>query len=86
MPAKTSKPTDPWAALDAIMATEPEPMGAEWFTVLDFANRYKMGRSGAQSRCQKLCNAGLAETWAGVVSATGKFTRKYRVLRGGRMT
>lgn len=71
--------SDPWAALDAIMATEPEPTGNGWFTVIDFAKRYNMSRSGAQSRCQKLLITGKADTWIGVAASTGNVTRKYRV-------
>lgn len=95
MPAKTSKRTnhgyrtdllvkqsDPWAALDAIMATDPEPMGPEWFTVNDVMQRYGLGRVAAYNRCRALVNNGKADEWSGVTKANNRITSKYR-LKGG---
>jgi len=56
---------DPWAALDAIMATEPEPMGPEWFTVREFAQRYKMSTRNAQQKLGAMYDAGQLNRWRG---------------------
>jgi len=65
MPAKTSKRTDPWAALDAIMATDPEPMGPEWFTCAEFADRYKMNPRTAHAKLANMARQGLLDKWSG---------------------
>ena len=80
MPAKTSKPTDPWAALDAIMATEPEPMGEEWFTCAQFADRYKINPRTAHAKLADMARKGKLDKWVGrrEGQAGGHFS-KYRV-------
>ena len=47
---KTKTQHNPWAALDALMKTDPEPMGPEWFTIGQFAVRYDMTHAGAAVR------------------------------------
>jgi hypothetical protein len=79
MPAKKSANTDPWAAMDALMAAEPEPMGPEWFTLQDFAARYNLSRSGAQSALGRLMRDGKVDNWTGVTRATRRVTNKFKL-------
>lgn len=76
MPQKTSKATNPWAALDALMKTDPEPTGPEWFTVVQYTQRYGGSRSG---NAAKLAFDPRLASWKGLVRSTGKITIKYRV-------
>ena len=76
---KQSNLSDPWAALDAIMATDPEPMGPEWFTRSQFQERYKFkSTAGAQRRLDGLEREGLVEKWTGKMAATNRVGFKYR--------
>ena len=92
MPAKTSKRTnhgyrtdllvkqsDPWAALDAIMATEPEPMGPEWLTLWQLADRFNLSRPGAQHRAEKWLREGRISVWTGKLGQSKRIGNKYRV-------
>jgi len=65
MPRKTLRPTDPWAAMDALMACDPEPTGPGWFTVAEFADRYKICRRTAHQRLLEMGRKGLLEKWIG---------------------
>lgn len=65
MPRKTSRPTDPWAAMDALMAYEPEPTGPEWFTVQEFVQRYKMVHRTGHARLLDMERRGTVEKWIG---------------------
>lgn len=40
MRAQKSKATNPWDAIDALVKTEPEPTGPEWFTIKQYTARY----------------------------------------------
>ena len=55
--------TNPWAAIDAIVKANPEPMGPEWFTVNDYTARY--GGSNAQNHV-KLSADTRFKKWTGV--------------------
>lgn len=83
MPAKTSKPTDPWAALDALIKFVPEPTGPEWFTVAQFASRYSLSEGQARKRCCDMAKQGVLDHWLGGSAASnGRITNKYRVKEG----
>lgn len=82
MPAKTSRAIDPWAALDAIMATEPEPMGEEWFTADDVMERYGLSSQGARGRVLKLERQGKLDVWRGIMAKTRRCGKKYRLKKG----
>ena len=74
-----TKPTDnPWAKLDALMKTEPEPMGAEWFTVGQFAARYGMSPEGSRARIHRMKAAKKLEHWKGVGGPHRRLLNKYR--------
>lgn len=79
MPRKTSRPTDPWAAMDALMAADTEPQGAEWFTRLDVQRRYNLTRSAAANRILRWERLGKLETWKGYVAALERRADKYRL-------
>lgn len=80
MPAPKSKPIDPWAAVDRLLAKEVEPTSPGWFTLYDFAERYKMSRTGAQDKLRRMVEAGTLELWKGrSVAAGGAVIKKYRV-------
>jgi hypothetical protein len=34
------KPTNPWAAIDAIVKAAPEPTGPGWFSIEEYTERY----------------------------------------------
>lgn len=69
-------PGDPWAALDKLYNSNPEPMGAEWFTVQEFAGRYGKSRPGAAS-CLK--EDKRLEKWVGIGAANKRMICKYRI-------
>ena len=77
MPRPTSKATDPWAALDAIVKREQEPMGPEWFTAEQFAERYQRSYSGAQSKCYRMVKSGLLKQWKGICPTSKRIIVKY---------
>ncbi len=68
---KTKTQSNPWAALDALMKTDPEPTGPEWFTTDDFAERYKLTVGGAAQRLKALVTAGKLKKWKGYVRGSG---------------
>lgn len=73
---------DPWAVLDAINENLKEPKGEEWFTVNQYASRYKLTRSSANFRIMKMVSDGILEKWSGSgVSSSGikKTMNKYRL-------
>lgn len=79
MPAKKSQLTNPWAAIDALMKTDPEPTGPEWFTVEAFATRYGMSIPGAGQKLTRLAVAGTMDRWSGVSSISKRRINKYRL-------
>ncbi len=73
-----TKPTDnPWAKLDALMTVEPEPMGGEWFTVEQFAQRYGMSLPGAGQKLTRLHATGKLKRWKGISRETHRQKCKY---------
>lgn len=77
MPRQKSTATDPWAALDAIVKREEEPTGPEWFTVDQFAERYKMSDSRARFRCDQMYRKGQLKRWQGIGSGSKRMMNKY---------
>lgn len=65
-----------WAEMDKLYASNPEPMGAEWFTVEQFALRYGLSRSGAAHR---LRGDNRLESWVGHGGPKKRILRKYRI-------
>lgn len=83
MPARTSKATDPWAALDAIMAQEAEPQGKEWFTLDQMAARYGFSHQTARREAKDLVSRGLAEQWHGRMGPRNQPGYKFRLKTKG---
>jgi hypothetical protein len=77
MPQRKLKPTDPWAALDAIVKYEAEPTGPEWFTVEQFAERYKISYASAGSKCQRMHRDGKLNLWKGLSTTSRRTINKY---------
>lgn len=75
---KTTK-NNPWAAMDAIVNANPEPMGEEWFTVDQFAERYKLSRQGADGRLRRMMAGGILDRWSGMGTESRRVTTKWRV-------
>lgn len=75
---KTTK-SNPWAAMDAIVNANPEPMGEEWFTAESVAARYNITFAAAQGRLTRMSAAGKLEAWKGMARENSRTTRKYRV-------
>ena len=69
---------NPWAALDAIMAKEQEPIGPEWFTQDDFEARYGFCCKTAWAKLKDMVKAGTLECWTGRVEALNRKGCKYR--------
>lgn len=65
-----------WGEVDKLYRANPEPVGEGWFTVEQFALRYSLSRNGAASR---LRGDNRLESWIGVIEATKRITRKYRI-------
>lgn len=77
MQAQKSKNTkDPWAAIDAIVLANKEPMGEEWFTIDQYRARYGGSREGTASKLNRDLRF---EKWRGFCKATQRITRKYRI-------
>lgn len=77
MPRQTSKPTDPWAALDALVKREAEPTGPEWFTVEQFAERYRMSQKSARNKCCEMHKGGILKRWQGINPLNKRMMNKY---------
>lgn len=77
MPRQTSKPTDPWAAIDALVKQESEPVGPEWLTVEQFAARYNINKRQAALKCCKMLKQGQLKRWQGFSQATHRIINKY---------
>ena len=78
MQPKTSNNTSPWAKMDAMFKQEPEPKGAEWFTPLEFSQRYDVAYGHAAHKLSNLASAGKLEKWFGIGGAHKKKIVKYR--------
>lgn len=63
--------------MDALIIAEPEPTGAEWFTVEQFADRYGMSRPGAASKLTRLYHEGKLNYWKGINKETRRQKCKY---------
>ena len=74
---KTNKPTNPWAAIDAMVKQDPEPMGPEWFTKEDFAARYGYTLQTANNMCRRMFCDGKLKRWIGTASYNRRKTAKY---------
>jgi predicted transcriptional regulator len=79
MPQPTLKPTDPWAALDALLNYSKEPEGEGWFTTDDYMKRYGVGRTAALRMLGKLATEGKLDHWEGNIAKLGRKGHKYRV-------
>ena len=77
MQAKKSPVTDPWAAIDALVKTDPEPTGPEWFTLKEFSQRYGLSLYGATARLRKLEQAGKVKSWQGTSAANRRLVLKF---------
>jgi hypothetical protein len=71
---------DPWEKMDVIMGESREPMGPEWITVRQFAQRYAMREQRAMDHLKRLVAGGRAEVWRGTARQTSRTTCKFRVL------
>ena len=76
----TKKQSDPWAAMDALMRTKPEPVGAEWFTVEQFRARYDLTNRQARDRLTKLQHEKRIEIWKGTSRECRRTLVKYRLI------
>ena len=79
MPAMKSKATDPWAAMDALMRTKPEPVGAEWFTAEQFGDRYGYSAAVAHNKLLAMFKSGKLDKWKGLSGTCRRITTKFRV-------
>jgi hypothetical protein len=75
---KPSK-NNPWAAMDAIVNTNPEPMGDGWFSTQEYVDRYKCTRDSAYGRLLRMKAAGLVDRWSGMGVTNRRTTTKWRV-------
>lgn len=79
MRAKKSQAINPWAALDAMLKQDPEPMGPEWFTLKDFMTRYGYSETPALRRCKAMCKSGVLKSWTGLSATNRRLTTKYAI-------
>lgn len=73
---KTKQP-NPWAALDAVMKTDPEPTGPDWFTVEEFTLRY--GGSTSNNH-KKLLKDKRFTHWKGISARSRRTVTKFKLL------
>ena len=74
-----TKTQSPWARLDAMMKTDPEPTGPEWFTIGQFAARYDLSHAGAAVRLNKMERTKKVVRWKGRVAGSCGVKCKYRL-------
>ena len=69
--------TDPWAKIDALIASEGKPQGEGWLTVRQFASRFGMKPESSQVRrkLNRLVENGLLER---AVITAPRLTTYYR--------
>jgi hypothetical protein len=77
MRAKKSQAINPWAAIDAMVKQDPEPMGPEWFTKDDFAARYGYSPGQAYRKCKAMYKSGVLKSWSGISATNRRLTTKY---------
>lgn len=76
MPRKTSTPTSPWAAIDALVRSNPEPTGPEWFTAAQYMERY----GGAHAAVHRKLSADPRfEKWTGLGASARRTITKFRL-------
>lgn len=80
MRQQVSKNIDPWAAMDALVKQEAEPTGLEWFTVMQFAERYGLSENGAYGKITNYFRAGKLERWKGTGFHCRRTLTKYRPI------
>lgn len=80
MPRPTSSPINPWAKLDQLIKESDEPVGAEWFTLREFCNRYELPDRTALLKLSKLEKSNKLERWKGHCKSLGHVANKYRML------
>lgn len=78
MASKTTKPINPFAALDTLLLQEAEPTGPEWFTVNQFASHYQYSRSHAHAKLRELERTGKLTSWKGRINGISGHTVKYK--------
>lgn len=66
MPARTSKATNPWAAIDDVIRGEFEPIGQEWRDIQQLKQAWGINRSNAMTRANKLVQEGKLKRWSGL--------------------
>ena len=76
---KTNTANNPWAALDALMKADPEPMGPEWFTTEQFMVRYNLGLAASSKRLRDMRRLGKVDKWKGVSAVSRRITAKWRI-------
>jgi hypothetical protein len=78
-PSKVESTSSPWDAMDAIMRSNPEPIGPEWFTANQFGLRYGYDVDVAAMKLNRMHKKGLLEKWAGISITLRRKTVKYRL-------
>lgn len=74
---KPSK-NNPWAAMDAIVNANPEPTGREWFTSVEYGQRYEFSPDAARHKLTRLKSRGLVEQWTGTAKGHACIISKWR--------
>ena len=77
-----SRPTasdSPWAKLDAMIAKMKPPTGPEWFSIVQYCERYGCPRTTANHQLHKMVETGVLEIWQGGTAGAGKVVR-YRLI------
>lgn len=80
MSARKSKATDPWAAMDEMLAADKEPTGPDWFTVEQLMARYGLSQAGTHAKLKRLHAQGRVEKWFGFSFATRRRITKFRAV------
>jgi len=81
---KQSKPTktsNPWDALDYILNKTNEPIGAEWFSVYDYANAKQIPLENTGRFLKAQTRLGRLERWIGFSKTKRRILSKYRTIK-----
>lgn len=70
---------NPWAAMDAIVNANPEPIGDGWFSTQEYIDRYKCTRDSAHNRLCGMKDRGIVEHWTGNGGPKQRVIAKWRV-------
>lgn len=73
------KSSSPWSRLDAIMKSDPEPTGPEWFTAEQFCQRYGISFGHAHQKLRAMKAEGKVEAWKGTGADSRRTIIKYRL-------